>query len=117
MNTLINDSNLNHIGYRVALLLRHDSLISLRSVNHGWKTLLDDPKFWLKKYAKKHSLDYLPEDWTNLYYNLLMKEDTWNSNAKKSLTLCFIKMQVRMRKYIFKIVVTQTFEILSLIFN
>ena len=64
MNTLINDSNLNHIGYRVALLLRHDSLISLRSVNHGWKTLLDDPKFWLKKYAKKHSLDYLPEDWT-----------------------------------------------------
>ena len=48
---------LQHIAEDIFKLLDKESLMNCRLVNSSWKKILDEPKFWLKKFHSDSKLE------------------------------------------------------------
>ena len=67
-----------HISEQIFNVLDHKSLLSCRSVNQSWKTVLDNPRFWIKKLTRKMSelKKFEAQSWNELLEKIRIQKNT-----------------------------------------
>ena len=57
MDAITKNPGFQHISEDISKLLEKESLMNCRLVNSSWKEILDEPKFWLKKFHSDKKLE------------------------------------------------------------
>ena len=78
-----------HIGWEIFRHMKLRHLLKSRLVCRSWKSVVDDPHFWLKAYKKTRSDVIFPPKWKDLL-ELLEAKDQLVKEAK--LALCLFKI-------------------------
>ena len=87
MEKVIENQNLAiDIGHDILDFLDDKSLMSCRFVNSALKNMVDNPKYWIKKLAKKGIAQEHLMNWIKL------ADLVENSNPNEELLVCLIKM-------------------------
>ena len=87
MEKVIENQNLAiDIGHHLLDFLDDKSLMSCRFVNSALKNMVDNPKYWIKKLAKKGIAQEHLMNWIKL------ADLVENSNPNEELLVCLIKM-------------------------
>ena len=68
LESFVQNQGLQHLAEKIFLNLNYEALDACGSVTEAWKTFLDDPMFWLKRFVQRGLKgDYLRKiKWTGL---------------------------------------------------
>ena len=86
MENLTQNPGFQHLLEHIFVLLDHEDLLSCRIVGSYWKKIIDNPRFWIRKFVPKFGDKKFYATWKQLIHI------TENSLLEKNLVLCIIKM-------------------------
>ena len=90
MDFLINNYGYHHITKKIFLLLDHETSITCRSICHSWKTIVDDPYYWINRCKSEGQ----PISLTNQWIDIVQELDE-NSPIEQKFVQCLIKWNLK----------------------